>query len=617
MQHTDPYQPIENYGIIGNMRTIALVGKNGSIDWFCYPHFDSPSIFGRILDHKKGGHFSVESLNEGVTNKQIYWPDTNVLITRYLSPTGVGEVTDYMPVRRSDMQQGARMLIRRLYVVHGSMKFRVECKPAFDYARKPHRVEIIEKGAKFITDELTMCVATDVTLTEGDNGMVYAEFELKEEESAYFIFHELKDNASEPVELSKEDLSQLFRKTVNYWHKWLSKSTYTGRWREMVNRSALVLKLLTFEPTGAIVAAPTTSLPETMGGSRNWDYRYTWVRDAAFTLYGLLRIGFTDEAAKFMEWIAARCREEEHENGPLQIMYCINGDHELPEEELSHLEGYRKSAPVRVGNGASNQLQLDIYGELLDSVYIYNKYGAPISHDLWVRLRRMLNWLCDNWNKKDEGVWEVRGGRQNFTYSRLMCWVALDRGLRIAEKRSFPAEREKWTSIRDQIYEDVMKNGWSNEIQAFRQHYDTNTLDASVLLMPLVFFIAPNDPRWLSTLKAIYRSPQHGGLVSNSLVYRYLAHETDDGLEGQEEGTFNMCTFWLVECLTRAGDIETAQLVFEQMLGYANHLGLYAEQTGNSGEALGNFPQAFTHLGLISAAYNLDKALNNKKSVKP
>lgn len=605
------YLPIENYGIIGNMRTIALVGKNGSIDWFCYPHFDSPSIFGRILDSNKGGHFSVESLNADVTNKQIYWPDTNVLITRYLSPTGVGEVTDYMPVRRSDMQSGARMLIRRIYVVHGTMKFRVECKPAFNYARTPHEVQIVAQGAKFVTPELTMCVSTDVTLTEGENGMVYAEFELKEEESAYFTFHELKDATSEMAHLSKEDLSALFRKTVNYWHKWLSKSTYKGRWREMVNRSALVLKLLTFEPTGAIVAAPTTSLPETMGGSRNWDYRYTWVRDAAFTLYGLLRIGFTDEAAKFMDWIGARCREEEHENGPLQIMYCINGDHELPEEELSHLEGYRGSAPVRVGNGASNQLQLDIYGELLDSVYIYNKHGAPISYDLWVRLRKMLNWVCENWNKKDEGVWEVRGGRQNFTYSRFMCWVALDRGLRIAEKRSFPAEREKWTSVRDQIYEDVMKNGWSNEVQAFRQHYDTETLDASLLMMPLVFFIAPNDPRWLSTLKAIYRSPQNGGLVSNSLVYRYLAHETDDGLEGQEEGTFNMCTFWLVECLTRSGDVETARLVFEQMLGYANHLGLYAEQTGHSGEALGNFPQAFTHLALISAAYNLDKALGN------
>ena len=610
--NTTPYQPIENYGVIGNMRTVALVGKNGSIDWFCFPHFDSPSIFGRILDHEKGGHFSIEALQEGVTHKQFYWPDTNVLVTRFLSEEGVGELTDYMPVRREETQFGAQMLIRRLYVVHGSMKFRMECKPEFDYGRKEKSIEITDKGAIFRSDGLTMSLSSDIKLSE-ENGKVYAEFELKEEESCYFIFHQQKAGQDQ-VEVTKEDLAMLFRKTVKYWHKWLAKTTYKGRWREMVNRSALVLKLLTFEPTGAIVAAPTTSLPETMGGSRNWDYRFTWVRDAAFTLYGLLRIGFTDEAGKFMEWIAARCREEEHENGPLQIMYCINGDHELPEEELPHWEGYRGSAPVRIGNGASNQLQLDIYGELLDSVYLYNKYGAPISYDLWVRLRRMINWVCENWNKRDEGVWEVRGGRQNFTYSRVMCWVAIDRGLRIAEKRSFPAEREKWSKVRDEIFEDVMKNGWSDKMKAFRQHYDTETLDASTLMLPLVFFIAPNDPRWISTLKAIYRSPQNGGLVSNSLVYRYLADETDDGLGGQEEGTFNMCTFWLVECLTRAGDVETARLVFEQMMGYANHLGLYAEQTGHAGEALGNFPQAFTHLALISAAYNLDKALSGKKT---
>lgn len=605
------YQPIENYGIIGNMRTAALVGKNGSIDWYCYPHFDSPTIFGRILDHEKGGHFSIKPMIENVTEKQFYWPDTNVLITRFLCPDGVGELTDYMPVRRQETQFGAQMLIRRLYVVHGTMKFRMECKPAFDYARQEHTVEMGRKGAKFVTPEMTMCLATDVELIE-ENGTVYAEFELHEEESCYFIFHELT-KGKEPVEVSKEELAMLFRKTVNYWHRWLSKSTYKGRWREMVDRSALLLKLLTFEPTGAIVASPTTSLPETIGGGRNWDYRFTWVRDAAFTLYGLLRIGFTDEAGAFMQWIAQRCREEDNETGPLQIMYRINGDHELTEETLDHLEGYKQSAPVRIGNGAAHQLQLDIYGELLDSVYLYNKYGSPISYDLWTRLRRMLDWLCDNWQKKDEGIWEVRGGKQHFTYSKVMSWVALDRGIRIADKRSFPAPRQKWQEVRDQIYEEVMKHGWSEELQAFTQHYDSKTLDASTLIIPLVFFMAPNDPRMIATMRAIYRSPKHGGLVSNSLVYRYNVQETDDGLEG-EEGTFNMCTFWLVEVLTRAGNVETARLVFEQMLGYANHLGLYAEETGPSGEALGNFPQAFTHLALISAAYNLDKALQKNKS---
>ncbi|MGD8530900.1 MAG: glycoside hydrolase family 15 protein, partial [Syntrophobacterales bacterium] len=377
----------------------------------------------------------------------------------------------------------------------------------------------------------------------------------------------------------------------------------------------LALKLLIFEPSGAIVAAPTCSLPETIGGQRNWDYRYTWIRDAAFTLYGLLRIGFTGEAARFMQWLEARCREP-NEDGSLQIVYGIEGSHTLTEKTLDHLEGYRGSRPVRIGNGAYDQLQLDIYGELLDSVYLYNKYGSPISYELWIHLRRLINWVCDNWQKKDEGIWEVRGGKQHFLYSKLMCWVALDRALRLADKRSFPADRSRWLKIRDQIYEEIMERGWSSKRNAFVQHYDSQSLDASNLIMPLVFFLSPTDPRMLETLDAILRSPKEGGLVSNSLVYRYNFKDTADGL-GVEEGTFNMCTFWLVEALTRAGRVDhakldQARLMFEQMLGYANHLGLYAEETGHSGEALGNFPQAFTHLALISAAYNLNRALGRE-----
>ena len=336
------------------------------------------------------------------------------------------------------------------------------------------------------------------------------------------------------------------------------------------------------------------------------------MRDAAFTLYGFLRIGFTEEAAKFMDWVGARAREP-NPDGALQIMYGIDGRHQLNEETLDHLEGYRGSRPVRVGNGAANQLQLDIYGELMDSVYLYNKYGSPISYDLWKELRRLLNWVCDNWQRKDEGVWEVRGGQQHFVYSKLMCWVALDRGVRLADKRSFPAERDRWLKIRDQIYEEILSKGWSSKREAFVQHYDSESLDASNLMMPLVFFMSPTDPRMVKTLDAINQSPAKGGLVSNSLVYRYNVEQTADGLTG-EEGTFNICTFWLVEALTRAGRTDPtrlgeARLMFEKMLGYANHLGLYAEETGPSGEALGNFPQAFTHLALISSAYNLDRAL--------
>ncbi len=404
----------------------------------------------------------------------------------------------------------------------------------------------------------------------------------------------------------------MFRATVDYWQDWLSQCTYKGRWREMVERSALVLKLLTFEPTGAIVAAPTTSLPEDLGGFRNWDYRYTWIRDAAFTIYGLIRIGFTEAAAGFMVWMEARA----HEAGPdgsLQIMYGIDGRHELTELTLDHLEGYRGSKPVRIGNGAYDQLQLDIYGELLDAVYLFNKYGEPISYEFWTHLRNMTNWVCEHWDQVDEGIWETRGGQKHFVYSKVMCWVAVDRALRLADRRSFPADRQRWLEVRDRIYEEIMERGWNSELDSFVQSYGSDSLDASSLIMPLVFLMSPSDPRMLSTLDAINRSPQQGGLVSNSLVYRYDVTASPDGLN-TDEGTFNMCSFWLVEALTRAGKtdrakLDEARLMFEKMLGYANHVGLYSEETGKNGEALGNFPQAFTHLSLISAAFNLDRTL--------
>lgn len=612
------YQPIENYGIIGNMHTVALVGMDGSIDWFCFPHFDSPAIFAAILDDKKGGRFKIGPSSQAtVTRKQVYWPDTNVLVTRFLSSDGVGEITDYMPVGIPASGHGYHQLIRRVSVVLGAMAFRMECYPAFNYARDLHKTEVTEKGAKFLhSPEFSLMLVTRTPLKQEGHGVI-TEFTLQEGQTAIFVLQEISSGASQGISLSEPEEDELFRKTIDYWHHWLSRCTYTGRWREMVQRSALVLKLLTYEPTGAIVAAPTCSLPEGVGGERNWDYRYTWIRDAAFTLYALLRIGFTDEAAQFMNWMEARCHEP-NPDGSLQIMYGIDGRHALTEEILDHLEGYKGSRPVRIGNGAYNQLQLDIYGELMDSVYLYNKYGSPISYDLWTHLRQLINWVCDNWQRKDEGVWEVRGGRQHFVYSKLMCWVALDRAIRLADKRSFPADRDRWLKCRDQIYEEIMTRGWNPKRQAFAQHYESESLDAANLIMPLVFFLSPNDPRMLKTLAAINQPPNKGGLVSNSLVYRYNVEETADGLKG-EEGTFNICTFWLVEALTRAGRVDRsylneARLMFEKMLGYANHLGLYAEETGSSGEALGNFPQAFTHLALISAAFNLDRALGNRKS---
>lgn len=609
------YQPIENYGIIGDTNTVALVGMNGSIDWFCFPRFDAPSVFARILDDKKGGYFKIAPRCDGVTCKQLYWPESNVLITRFLSPDGVGEITDYMPIGLPSESEGRQQLVRRVHAVRGVMPFRMECFPAFNYARDEHTVELTEKGSCFRhSGGLNLGIRTPLKLRRENDG-VTVDFTLQEGERQIFVLGGIDPASGCEVLISEEEADELAAKTVDYWRRWLSKSTYQGRWREMVHRSALALKLLTYAPTGAIVAAPTCSLPERIGGERNWDYRYTWIRDAAFTLYGLLRIGFTESASQFMHWLEARCHELEP-SGALQIMYGIDGLHTLTEETHDQLEGYKGSRPVRTGNGAFNQLQLDIYGELMDSVYLYNKYGSPISYDLWIYLRRLVNWVCDHWRDPDEGIWEVRAGRRHFVYSKLMCWVAVDRGLRLADKRSFPADRDRWAKSRDQIYEEIMTKGWSRKRQAFVQYYGSESLDAANLMMSLVFFLSPTDPRNLKTLDATLKPPSEGGLVSNNLVYRYNNAEAVDGLRG-EEGTFNICTFWLVEALTRAGRtdatrLEKARLMFEQMLGYSNHLGLYAEETGHSGEALGNFPQAFTHLALISAAFNLDRALDQK-----
>ena len=608
------YQPIEDYGMIGDMRTVALVGINGSIDWLCVPRFDSPSVFAAVLDSEKGGHFRIAPTEENVTCKQLYWPETNVLVTRFLAHRGAAELTDFMPVGTWTEEDGRRHhVIRRITAVRGTIELKVECFPAFNFARDRHDIDIVERGAVLRSKNLRLGLATDVPLKVRDGG-VFAEFVLHEGESAVFVLRELAKDEACGSTLSADDAETLFRDTVQYWRAWLSRCKYKGRWREMVQRSALALKLMTFEPTGAIVAAPTCSLPEGVGGERNWDYRYTWIRDSAFTVYAFLRLGFTKEAERFMHFLERYCLSDfADENGPLQIMYGIDGRHELEEETLDHLDGYMGSRPVRVGNAAFNQLQLDIYGELMDAVYLYNKYGAPISYDLWRSLRFCIDWVCDNWQRPDEGVWEVRGGQRHFVYSKLMCWVAVDRGIRLADKRSFPADRERWQAVRDEIYEEIMSEGWNADRQAFVQAFGNDSLDAANLIMPLVFFLSPTDPRMLKTLDAILQPPEKGGLVSNSLVYRYNVEETDDGLEG-EEGTFNICTFWLVEALTRAGRfkherLDQARLMFERMLGYANHVGLYAEETGYSGEHLGNFPQAFTHLALISAAFNLDRAL--------
>jgi GH15 family glucan-1,4-alpha-glucosidase len=596
------YVPIAEHGIIGDLHTAALVATDGTIDWYCCPHFDSPSVFGAILDRQRGGYYRIAPAKAGWTPKQLYFPDTNVLITRFLTRDGVGEVQDFMPIHETPGSVFRHRLIRRVLGVRGELTFRVEVEPRFNYGRDPHTTVFHENGVVFRSEGMSLALESATPLTLTDTG-VTCEITLSPGESVTFVLERVTEDYV-PRPYSENETREAFDRTIEYWRRWLSKSRYQGRWREVVHRSALTLKLLTYRPTGGIVAAPTTSLPEHIGGGRNWDYRYTWIRDAAFSLYALLRLGFTDEAAAFMDWLRDRFTETRPgELGPLQIMYGIDGRSELDEEVLEHFEGYRGSAPVRIGNGAAEQLQLDIYGELIDSVYFFSRHGSPIDHESWVDLTRVIDWICENWDQADEGIWEERGGRKQYTYSRLMSWVGLDRAVRMALDRGLPADLPKWQSSRDLIYNQIMAKGWHPERQAFVQHYDTEFLDAAVLLMPLVNFVAPTDRRWLSTLDAMGEE-----LVSDSLVYRYNVEASPDGLEG-EEGTFSICTFWYVEALARAGRVDEARLAFEKMLTYANHLGLYAEQIGLTGEALGNFPQAFTHLALINAAFYLDREL--------
>jgi GH15 family glucan-1,4-alpha-glucosidase len=597
------YKPIQEYGVIGDLHSVALVGKDGSIDWCCLPRFDSPSIFAALLDDEKGGYFKIHTPADD-TCRQMYLPDTNVLVTRFLSAEGVGEVVDFMPVSERQSEKTAHQIVRIVRSIRGNVHFRMECFPAFDYARERHRVQHIEGGVVFESPSASIVLTCRQKLERQGSG-VWTEFVLEPRQSAVFALTQ-GEAADRPVADVTVLEQEVLWETIHFWRSWVARSNYAGRWREVVDRSALVLKLMTYQPTGAIVAAPTCSLPEAIGGMRNWDYRYTWIRDAAFTTYAFLRLGYTSEAARFIEWLQHRAGEP-GENGPLQVMYRVDGSHDLVEEELTHLKGYRDSRPVRIGNAAFHQLQLDIYGELIDAIYLYNKYASPISWDLWQYLVTLLDWVCDNWERCDYGIWERRMEPQQLVSSKVQCWVALDRGLRIAEKRRLPVEFERIRRECDRVYAAVMRDGWNSDRGTFTQTFHSDIVDASSLLMPLMLFVSPTDPRMLATLDAILDQ-----LVSDSLVYRYrLGGGQSDGLEGRE-GTFSMCTFWLAESLARAGRVDEARLIFEKMLTYANHLGLFGEQIGGSGETLGNFPQAFTHLALISAALALDRKLGGR-----
>lgn len=604
------YKPIENHGIIGDLNTIALVGLDGTIDFMCFPDFDSPSIFASLLDADKGGKYQISPDFKSMRSRQMYLPDTNVLLTRFQSPEGVGEITDFMPV---EALYCGKEMIRRVTSVRGKVNYKMTCMPRFDYGRTPHTVEAIsDKEIVFTSSEEKTCLRLVSTVPLQIEGIdVIADFTLEPTKTADFLLEHIGKESARGKDLEKFVEESLFG-TVNYWKDWINESNYTGRWRDMVNRSSLVLKMLTSYNYGSMIAAGTFGLPESIGGSRNFDYRYTWIRDASFSMYSLILLGYTKEAGAFMNWVEKQCEDIQGQSR-LGIMYSIDGKAKLEEKTLPNFEGYKGSSPVRIGNEAYGQLQLDIYGELMDAVYLYDRHAEPVSYDFWKNLERHLNWLADNWDQPDEGIWEIRGKRRKFLYSRLMVWVAFDRALKIAENRSFPING-KWLSERDKIFNSIFSEYWNEEKKSFMQYPGADTVDASTLLMPLVGFISPKDPRWLSTLDRIDEE-----LVSDSLVYRYRTDR--DSFDGfvSHEGTFSMCSFWFVECLSRAGRLEKARFYFEKMLGYANHVGLYSEQLGFQGEHLGNFPQAFTHLGLISAAHSLDKQLDDSrnKNVSP
>ncbi|MGW7052300.1 glycoside hydrolase family 15 protein [Streptomyces sp. NPDC054888] len=605
------YPPIADHGLIGNLRTAALISSDGVLDWFCAPRFDSPSLFAALLDHDRGGHFAITPEADNATTRQLYLADTAILVTRFMTEEGVGEVVDFMPLGEAEDPAAPHRVFRVLRVTRGTVRFRLSCRPRFDYGRGTHELDMSGDAARFTGSGTTVFLhigrdtAEPVELLPDGDG-VRAGLTLRQGQRAAAVLTVCGGaDAETPPPPTEATVLDAFGSTYDFWHRWVRRSRYRGRWQQEVNRSAITLKLMTYAPTGAPVAAVTTGLPERLGGERNWDYRYTWVRDASLSVKALLDLGYEEEADAFRRWLGARIVTGGTVTGePLQIMYRVDGDPHLGEEVLGHLEGYRGSAPVRVGNDAAGQLQLDIYGEAAYALSHAHDAAQLAGYDGWRKFSALLDWLARTWDRPDEGIWETRGGRRDFTFSRLMCWTAFDRGIRLATALARPADIAAWTAARDAVFEQVMEKGWSTRRGAFVQHYDSEVLDASLLLMPVVGFLSPKDRRWLSTLDAM-----EAELVSDSLVHRYDPLASPDGLRG-DEGTFSLCSFLYAGALARAGRPGTARYAFDKMLTYANHVGLFAEEIGPTGEQLGNFPQAFTHVALIMAALALDEELN-------
>ena len=611
MTNTETYPPIADYGLISDMHSCALVSTAGSIDWCCLPRFDGPAIFSRILDWQKGGYFQVAPREiRSVTRR--YLPETNILETTFTTDTGVARLTDFMPVHPHPAPPDAteesrrRQIVRILECVNGNVRFVVECYPRFDYGTMiPHAV-LKSPHSGFAhggVDSLSFyCSAPMQQVNDG----FHAEGQIQAGEKLYAVLTGQprfpvgrRSFASHDVDVTEPSaIDQRLADTRRFWEEWSSQCTYDGEDRDEVLRSALTLKALTYSPSGALLAAATTSLPEVIGGSRNYDYRFTWIRDSSFALYALFILGYTAEAEAFKEWIewstAGRARD-------LQIMYGLGGERRLTQTELPELEGYRGSRPVRTGNAAYSQFQLDVYGELVDSAHLYRKFGGEVDPEYWDYLQRVVAFVIDHWQEPDDGIWET-SVRQHFVSSKAWCWVALDRAIKAARALNLPADVEHWRKVRAEIKTDVLAKGYDSERGAFVQAYGSKLLDASTLLLPLLGFIRADDPRMRSTIEAIeseLTSPQ-------GFVYRYKG--LDDGLEGSE-GAFIICTFWLADNLIALGELVRARELLEKLRRCANDLGLFSEEVdAETGEMLGNFPQAFSHLGFINTAVKLHEA---------
>ncbi len=589
------------------MRTLAVVGANGSIDWLCWPRFDSPSIFGRLLD-SSGGSWSLEPAAGADATRQVYLSGTNVLVTRFHTADGVVEVEDFMT-----LGDAGRHVVRVVRCLVGRVEMRSAIDARPDYGRTD--ADVTDADVTDVTggiDSRDDAVSARISYTiDGapveihasgtvrwhvDGATLTNSFTVAEGDVEYLALGE--------GPLEREDCAQLHSTTTLFWRDWSESTDYSGRWREHVERSALVLKLLTHEPSGGIIAAGTTSLPEVLGGERNWDYRYVWIRDAAFTVYAFIELGHLAEAEAFTDWLVARLdRCDDPDVPPLSPLYDLDGNDDLDEIELDHWSGYADSSPVRVGNAASGQLQLDIYGELIDALYLADKHGDGLSIDTWRHITQIVDWLGRHWQEPDDGMWEARSGPRRHTSSLLMCWVAVERAIRMASKRGRPAPMEDWRELRDEMHRTLVDDGFSDEVGAFTQILGGDTVDASMLLAPLVKFISPSDPMWTGTLDAIGEHLAHGPLVD-----RYDNSSTADGLDG-DEGAFTICSFWYVEALARSGRLDEARDLFDRLLSYASPTGIFSEEIGPTGRLVGNLPQAFTHLALISAAIYLDEAL--------